>query len=161
MDANLLLSFFEAQLGRTLDDSVPPQRLSGMEVIAALWPLNDVFRPRMTRIKTLRYRERFEAEADEAIVQAAFSGSFASWDMLTAGAWRVLMERHVQSLMVAAANEVRGNPLMTVPTGCDEATTRGGAMIFLMHGMKLPWPPRDRSRCELPEGQPTASLTLH
>jgi len=161
MDSNLLLLFFERQLGRPLDDSVRPEKLSGMDVIAALWPLNDVFRSRLSRISTVKYEERFGSEADDAIVGAVFSGNCDGWDGISAGAWRVLLERHIQALMVAAANEAAGNMLMTVPADSSGAVKRGAAMIFLLHGMKLPWPVKDRSGCELPTGSPTATLRLH
>lgn len=158
-DFDLFSAFAEKVLGKPLD-SVKPQHLSGWQVVEALWPLNERFRPAVARIRTLPYEAAFEAEADAAIALLAENIN-ASWEAVSAGAWRVLLERQQQALVVALANEAAGNPLMPIPPGFSADQRTVAATLFLLHGMKLPFPVVDRSGFVVPVGSAPESLRLH
>lgn len=160
MDAGLLTLLLERDLGLSLDEATPGA-VSGWNAVEILWPLNEVFRPRLPHICTVAYRPQFETEADDAIKSAAFAGNCDGWEGLSAGAWRVLLERYLQAQTVALANEAAGNHLMVLPLGLSARGQRGAVMLYLLHGMTLPWAPSDRSSLELPQGPPVASMRLH
>lgn len=138
-----------------------PAYLSGWQVVESLWPLNEAFRPKWLMIRGLPYDPLFEHEADEAIAARALGLPGADWESLPAGAWRVLLERQQQAIVVALANETAGNPLMPVPEGFPESARSAAAMLFLLHRMKLPFPVEDRSDMTLPSGSALASLRRH
>lgn len=156
---DLFTAFAEKVLGKPLD-SVKPQYLSGWQVVEALWPLNERFRSAVERIRTLPYNATFEAEADAAIEVLAENIN-ASWDAVSASAWRVLLERQQQAITVAVANEIAGNPLMPIPPGFSADQRTVAATLFLLHGMKLPFPVADRSGFVVPLGSAPESLRLH
>jgi hypothetical protein len=89
--------------------------ITGQRYMELMWPLNDVFRIRLHEIGSLTYDASFETEADSAI--AALPENPSAWQAASPGAWRVLLERHVQMLEVALANALIGNPLITFPPG--------------------------------------------
>lgn len=138
-----------------------PVYLSGLQVVEALWPLNEVFRPKLAMIRGLAYDPLFERAADDAIASRALAIPGEEWESLPAGAWRVLLERQQQAIVVALANEKAGNPLMPVPEGFPESARTAAAMLFLLHQMKLPFPVADRSDMTLPAGSAQASLRQH
>lgn len=158
-EADLFRRFAEHVLGKSLDEATP-EYMSGWQVVEALWPMNERFRPNIIKIRSLPYDSAFEREADDAIERAAFS-SDAAWGDISAGAWRVLLERQQQALVFALANEVEGSPVMPVPSEFSKAERSMAAMIFLLYRMTLPWPPGDRSGFELPSGSAKASLRPH
>src|SRR4051812_10391099 len=80
--------------------------LDGMQVVEALWPMNDVFHKYHDQISAIAYSPEFEAEADQALAAHAH-GQFWTISSPSAGAWRVLMERHIQSMTLALANYVQ------------------------------------------------------
>lgn len=85
-----------------------------------------------------------------------------AWANLPAGVWRVLMERHLQALVVASANEAAGNSaVMTLPAALPDASISGAAMIYMLHGMKLPFPVKQRSLDEFPQPGAPVSRWLH
>ena len=59
-------TYFEKIMGKPLQ-FIRPVPVSGWQVVEILWPLNDLFRPLLTRIRTIKYDERYELEADKAI----------------------------------------------------------------------------------------------
>jgi hypothetical protein len=156
---DLFRLFAERILGRPLEQ-VQPHPMSGWQVVEALWPLNERFRPHAAKIKTLAYDSTFEKEADSAI-ELLVSDISSSWDSISAGAWRVLLERQQQAIIVALANEKAGNPVMPVPPGFSAAQRTVAAVLFLLHGMKLPWPAADRSGFEVPSGAARESFRIH
>lgn len=161
MNKKLAIEYFESILGKPLSQ-FPPMPVSGWEVVEILWPLNEIFRPLLYRIRSIRYDERFESAADKAIEKYIKLNNFKkAWDGLPGEVWRVLLERHIQLLAVALANEMAGNPVTVLPPGLPDSARLSGIMLLLLHGMKLPWPPEDRSEFEFPEGGPHPSLRLH
>lgn len=155
----LLRSYIESATGRPLE-TFRPQPLSGWSAVEALWPLNDRFRPVLALIKAIRYEPRFEREADAAIAGLTHQPP-DDWAEVSPGAWRVLLERQQQGIMVALANEHAGNTLMSIPVGLSPSQRTVVVALFLLYQMPLPWPPDDRSGLELPIGDPPESLRPH
>lgn len=157
----LLMAYIAATLNKMPAEWGKPRMLSGMDVVAALWPLNDLFRPHLADVGQLPYEPSCEADADAAI--EGFIGHGASaWVNLPASVWRVLMERHQQALVVASANEAVGNSaFMTVPAELPDASIPGAAMIYMLHGMKLPYPVKQRSADVFPQLNAPVSRWLH
>lgn len=160
MNIDLMKRYAEKCLGLAWELK-PPVSFTGMETVEALWPLNDLFRPMIHQIRSLDYDAAFCPEADQAIEQAMTQGLQLNWSQVSAGAWRVLLERQQQAIMVALANELEGNSFFSVPEGFSSEQTTVFAMLFLLHGMELPWPPFDRSDFEIPQGSAQATLQLH
>lgn len=157
----LLMAYIAATLNKMPDEWGAARTLSGMEVVEALWPLNDLLRPHLADIGTLPYESLHEAEADAAIAGYVAHGAKA-WANLSAGVWRVLMERHQQALVVASANEAAGNAaFMTIPAALPKASLQGAAMIYLLYGMTLPFPVKPRSLGEFPPVGAPAGHSLH
>jgi hypothetical protein len=157
----LLMAFIAATLNKMPDDWGKPRELSGMEVVEALWPLNDVFRPHLPDIGALPYDPALETEADQAIENFIRGDGGAAWDNLPPAVWRILLERHTQALVVAAANEAAGNPLMTIPEDLPEHAWLCAAMLYLMYQMQLPYEVKHRLPDEFPPAGSPASHVLH
>ena len=131
------------------------QVITGEKYMEIMWPLNDMFRAKLVTIRTLPYDKSFESEADSAIKNLTSNPSNA-WANLSDGAWRVLLERHLQMFEVALANIMAGKHLMTLPPGpgMTDDELRIGLSLFWLLGMKLPFPVRDLSGYEFPEAPP-------
>lgn len=156
----LAYEYFERIIGRPLNQTLPVP-VSGWEVVEIVWPLNEVFRSFLTRIRTIKYDQRFETSADEAIEQFVKNQKPETWKTLAGETWRVLLERHQQLIVVALANEMQNNKVTVLPQGLPKNARLGGIMLLLLHSMILPWPSEDRSHFDLPEGGPPSSLTVH
>ena len=113
------------------------------------------------RIRTVKYRLKLEKEADKAIELFALNPVAKTWEDLPAGVWRVLLERHAQLTNVVLANDMAENPVTLLPEGLPSSAKLSGLMLLLLHSMKLPFPPEDRSQLEAPPEAPPASLKLH
>ncbi len=158
---DLFNEFADKVLGKPIN-SVKPQWLSGLQVVEALWPLNDVFRPVIARLRTLSYNPEFESEADAAIELLVVNINAWRDTTLSAGILRVLLERQQQAIVVASANEAAGNMrFMPIPPGFSADQRTVAAVLFLLHGMKLPFPAADRAGFEVPVGSAQESLRLH
>ena len=160
MNMDLFRAFVLQELGVPLDDT-KPEWLSGDNVTAALWELNARFRPNYYQIASLSYQAEFEVEADAAIEAMAFKQPGADWSGVSANAMRVLLERQQQGIQLAMLNEKAGNPLMAVTAGLPSSAHIGAVMLVLLHGMKLPFPVRDRAGFEIPVGTSPASRQRH
>ena len=157
---SLALKYFEKVFGQSIDN-IKPVELSGWEVVEIIWPLNNLFRPKWRHIRSVKYRIGFEKEADKAIEDFVVNPVAGIWDNLADGTWRVLLERYTQLIQLALANELADNPVTYLPEGLPKASQLCGLMILLLHSMKLPWPPGDRSHLEKPAESPPESLRLH
>ena len=157
----LAISYFESVMGKSIQQ-VPPVPVSGMGMVEIIWPLNEMFQPFITRIRTIKYDSKYEAAADKAIELYVRNPGISVWDSLPGDVWRVLLERHNQLIATGMANEVAGNKNFTaLPLGLPESARLGGIMLLWLHSMPLPFPPEDRSDFELPAGSQPASMTLH
>ena len=153
-----VLAFAEHHLGHPLDNA-DPATLSPFEAAEVLWPLNDVFRPRMATIRAMPYDPTHEAGADRAVRDFAYSPTGSVWEGLADGVWRVLLERHTQLLMVVTANMVNGSPVFaTVPAAFPQSARIGWLALRYLYRMELPWPAEDRSSLRLPDGGPSGLM---
>lgn len=155
----LAKAYFESILDKPLSQMQFVQ-LSGMRVLEILWPLNDLFRTRLYEIRGIPYSKYRGSEVDRAIEAFSVEPVEKTWQDLEPQIWRVLLERHHQMLMVAATNEVQGFPLTSIPEDLPQEAVLPAVLLLLLHGMKLPWPPGDRSELELPESDGPESM-LH
>ncbi len=157
----LAISYFESVMGRPLQQ-VPPVSVSGMGMVEIIWPLNEMFRPFLTCIRTIKYDSKYEAAADKAIELYVKNPGPSIWDSLPGEVWRVLLERHNQLIVTGMANEAAGNKKFTsLPLGLPESAKLGGVMLLWLHSMPLPFPPEDRSDFVFPAGARPESMTLH
>ena len=120
-------------------ETAPPTDLTGQQVCELLWPLNDIFRPRLSEIRALPYDPRWGAGADFAIDAAARASDLSTIADADLRALRVLYERHAQTLTATA---VTPDELFTrVPRNLSEDQRRLAVMLIVLHSMELPWPP--------------------
>ena len=145
----LIRAYAQQLTGQPLE-SFSPKPFSGWQVVEAIWPLNERFRPRLAQIRTITYDRIFEGEADLAI--EAFVLRQDDWATVSPRAWRVLLERQQQLLLVAPMMDRAGQPMTMVPAQWAPAHQQIVAVADLLHSMKLPMPPGDRSGFELPKG---------
>lgn len=135
--------------------------LDGMQIVEVLWPMNDVFRAHHAQIGSIAYSKGFEAEADQALALYVQGGSWTASNP-SAGVWRVLMERHIQSLSVALANHVQGNTkVMLVPQALPVAKRKFAAMLYLQWAMELPFPVENRATYQWPGAPVPGNLQRH
>ena len=141
MEYDVAMAFFRRCLGDDWETDALPVKLYGKEIVDLLWPLNDVFRPRLGKIEAQPYDARFHAAADSALDDMARAEDLGALGAAPAGALRVLLERHRQLVCVAMANEEAGNPITTLPSGLSRDRQRIGIILLLLRSMELPWPP--------------------
>ena len=134
-------AFFRRCLGEDWQKAAPV-RLSGDEVVELLWRFNEVFRPRLSEVRQIAYDPTLEAAADGAIDDLARTMDIEVLGQGPAEVVQVLLERHTQLVVVAKANELAGNPILTtLPYGLSPDQQRVGIALLLLRGMELPWPP--------------------
>lgn len=150
-------AYLERITGRSLDGT-RPKFLTGWQGVEALWPLLQRLVPVNERLKSLPYDPAFEGDADAALEALAVDPD-VPWDGLPADVLRVLSERVQQGITVAAANEAAHNAqFMAMPPGLTAQQTTVAAALFLLHQMKLPWPPGHQSGFSHPPGSAKAPL---
>lgn len=154
---DLAVQYMEQVLPVPLSRATPIE-VSGWELIEILWPLNQVFRRQIHKIRSLPYRPEFEPMADRAIEEFVFGSGEQAWAAYPGDVWRVLLERHQQLIAVGLANELADNRITVLPAELPASERLPVAMLLLLHSMELPWPPDDRSEFELPEGSPPVPL---
>lgn len=160
MNIDLLKEFAEQALGKSLAETTPVW-LTGWETATALWPLNERFRTDLHQIRSLPYESAYEAEADAALWAFAFRKSGADWADLSAGAWRVLLERQQQGISGALFNEAQGREVIPVPSGLSPDELTAVAALLVLYRMTLHSPAADRAGFELPPGAMPESLRRH
>jgi hypothetical protein len=114
--------------------------LSPDEVMECFWTFHPLFTGRMDAIKATPYSTDFDDSADEALGMMAMEDSFALWDALPAGTWRVLYERFSYCSVVVAANMAAGTvSIDRVPAGLSsQATARALLLRYLLgHGRTI------------------------
>ncbi|UUZ69401.1 hypothetical protein LP416_07860 [Polaromonas sp. P2-4] len=123
--------------------------------------MNDVFRQNHVPISTIAYSPAFEAEADQALAAHA-RGQLWTISNPSAGAWRVLMERHIQSMTLALANYAQGNSkVLTVPQTLQKVITGLQVMLFLQWSMALPFPVENWASYVWPDKSGPGNLVRH
>lgn len=160
LDLDKLREFVAHVMGCDIEQTRPVP-FAGWEVAEALWPLNDVLRPRLHQIRSLPYDPRYEAEADDAIARFAWSPDASVWQSTSGLAMRVVLERHIQALMVAVLNASREQPVMWVPSGFPPEQLLGFSMLSMMFRMELAFPVEDRGNYNLSENSMPGSLSIN
>lgn len=110
--------------------------LTPWEVVERLFDFHPLFAPRHEEISATPYSTAFDDAADAALLTLARDDDLSSWEALSAGAWRVLMERLVYSEVVAIANVLAGTPVIArLPPGLTRQQ-EGRALLlqFLLGG---------------------------
>lgn len=145
MPGEELFAYCARVLGRD-ESEWTPQPLSPRDVAEALFWLVEMIRPRLKRLERLRFKTRFEPEADAAL--SRFADSDGNPDVLaemTDGAWRVIAERWVQMEMTAVANAAAGVEVMLhLPAELNAEQRRSALLLYWLVRMPLPWPPGDK-----------------
>lgn len=132
---NVWLWYCAERLGQPTEQPAM-EPLGPAEVLDLFWTFHAVFRPRHDAIAATPYSEAFDEEADGALAQLAIADSFAGWEAMSAGAWRVLYERFAYSCTVAMANEVEGTEVIaSLPVGLDDRSRARALLLrFLLGG---------------------------
>ena len=125
--------YVEQKLGRLPDPSLA-RPVSPQEGQKLLWLWHEHFTPHMAMIAKTPHDSAFDTEADGALCLLAKDDSFAGWQALSPGAWRVLHDRLVATQTVFAANVAGHNHVIAhLPPGLGEAEASRtlGLMFFL------------------------------
>ncbi|MEI6334387.1 MAG: hypothetical protein WCS87_07495 [Methylococcaceae bacterium] len=158
MRSNLLRQLIEKAIGHSIEQSNLVY-LTGDEVVESLFVLIDRFTKNITQIRSIPYNSLFEKEADAAIEGEILHNK--DWSRVSAEAWRVLLERLTQAILVAQMNQLHQNPLIPIPEDLSPDTWTSVAMIFLMYDMTLPYPLTDKSDFSFPAHALPGSLKRH
>lgn len=143
----LLETLCEKSLQKPLSSCLP-EAVSANEAMALLWPVNDLFRPRIHQIQTIKYRKQYETAADKAIEQFVLNDSNFADAPLVVG--RVLLERHVQAILLCVANSMHNDsPLMYMPSGMSSDVRTKFVIVYLCYAMKLPYAVHDESQLDI------------
>lgn len=154
---DLMNQYVERLLGHSINEE-QPVKLNGDKVSEILWPLNELFRPNLAAIQSLSYETKYEREADSVIAELAFNPQHDLSEM-SAGAWRVFLERHCQTLMLTGLQ--LQIPFLSVPSNLPAQARLGFLLLFQYHEMPLPFPVQDRSGGEFPQAYSPDSLRQH
>ncbi len=131
--------------------STPIKSIKGREAVEYLWPINDIFKPKMLHIRKFKYNIKFEKEADSALKKLLDMPVENIFKDIKAGTWRVLLERYLQYIIVCMANESHNKPFITLPSVLNSEQIKVALLLFGLHEMKLPHKPAERSNYLLPE----------
>lgn len=114
--------------------------LSPEKVLEDFWTFHPLFTGRTGVISATPYSTDFDDAADDALAQMALEDSFASWEGISAGTWRVLQERFVYCSTVVAANMAAGKEVIDhLPSGLPpKARARALLLRYLLgHGRTI------------------------
>lgn len=130
----------------------PFESMTAGQALELLWQLHPVFTGRSDAIAATPYSADFDAEADAALEALAVTDSFDRWEAISAGAWRVLYERHVYAATVLTASMVRNTGFTEhLPVGLDGKAQGRALFLKLLLG-----PARTIDRQLLPRSKPEA-----
>ena len=94
------------------------------------------------------YKARFEAEADAALVSYVFDND--DWATLSAQAWRVLLERQQQSIILFQLHATEA--LIPVPQELSPQYRLGAVLLYAIHERSLPFPLLDKEALAVSSG---------
>jgi len=138
MNEQLLVQYVTQHCGANWQHR-SPRELTADEMVEALWPLSELFKGKVKQIRRQPYVPEFEAQADKAIERFAQHGS---WKAVSLEVQRILLERHTQAIMWFTL-EGRAAPwktYMSVPDNLPAKALPAVIMLYLIHGMSLPYP---------------------
>jgi len=116
------------------------ERVPDTETLKAFEPVFALMAQRFDVIRATPYSEDFDEEADGALAALAITDSFESWEDITAGAWRVLLDRMRQAIIVIEAARVGGEPVIeTLPRGLPRHARRQALVLqwLLIHSRSI------------------------
>lgn len=100
------------------------------EAMEWAWALNDILLPHRAAIADIPYDPAAEEECDRAIMAFALRPNAKTLAPLSLRGWRVLHDRHVAFLSIAAANKVAGTmTFIELPRGLPEEDRLGALML--------------------------------
>lgn len=156
---HLLNNYCEQTIGQPLQ-SCRPFGLAGYDTLEYLWPVNEIFKPLLHRLKTVSYREQYETAADEAIRDFVLND--ADLSLLPINVLRVLLERHQQAILLCVANAMAENEnVIFMPVELSPSARTKFAVVFLWHAMTLPFPVTDESQLDIDSPFEHLSGRLH
>lgn len=135
--------------------------MDGVTTAEALWPLNARYMLDFEQIRSVPFDARFAPEADAALEMLADD---IEWTVgnISAGAWRVMLERQLQSISVALLNHLHGNEnVVLVPDDFPSSHRTAAAALWLQYAMELPLPVQNLSTFEWPASLQHHTLIRH
>lgn len=131
------IAYCEDRLGAAAETAVP-LRLSPDDGMRLLFDWGQLFTARMEALGAVSYDIAFDAEADSALCMLARDDSFAAFDAMSAGAWRVMYERWSWAMVVMMTNKMEDTPVIGgLPSGlADNQRTRAFGLQFLLGGAR-------------------------
>ena len=130
----ILISYCEERLGE-LADPTAVVNFSPDKVLERLWVFLPMFTARNDAIKATVYSEAFDDEADDALARLAKDNGTASWDEMSAGAWRVMQERLAYCLVVINKSKAENVEVMTyLPPGLDRTEQSNALLLMYLLG---------------------------
>lgn len=152
--------YFEANIGPDWNQS-GPRNVSPAEALEALWTLNSMFQPNYHLIQSLPFAAGYERDADRALEKLSLGGKWNEREPRPI-VWRVLLERHIQSMVVVQANGLHGSPRVSViPSALQQAHLPLAMALFLQYEMKFVLPVGQHLPEQLQVGGPPTSLARH
>jgi hypothetical protein len=125
-----LLAFAFSRMGIAVH-SAAPHFIDPDEAMELVWPINDLLLPHKAAIEGLPYYIDAERECDSAIMAFALEPRAPTLErMLSPEGWRVLHDRHVGFLTVAALNKAaRNREFLVIPRGLPREDWLGALML--------------------------------
>jgi hypothetical protein len=90
-----------------LDAKALPVKFTASGTMEKFFDLHPMFTARWDAITAVAFNEAFDDEADGALAECAISDSFAGWEALSAGGWRVLSDRLLYCELVLSVQWAR------------------------------------------------------
>ncbi|WP_435608504.1 hypothetical protein [Pseudomonas knackmussii] len=115
------------------------RELTADAIVEALWPLNELFQGKVASIQSQPYQADLEPQADRAIERYAEHGS---WKAVSLEVRRILLERHTQAItwFTLEGKTAPWKTYMSVPDNLPAKTLPAAILLYLIHGMSLPFP---------------------
>jgi len=119
----------------------PPLEFTAWQTIERFFEIHPMLTARWDALAGTPFNAEFDEVADMALVQVAATDSFASWDNLVVGAWRVISDRLMYCeivLGVTAAREPKG-VMARLPQGLERnRQTKALLLKYLLgHGRTI------------------------
>lgn len=133
----LLEHIYHEEQGRPLQESLM-ENMRGADVIDLLLPMSEMFIPVINQISGIPYQTKYTKDADQAIKEFALKNTKCTWEDLPAEVWRILLERHIQTITLCAEKS-HLNSLMFIPVGMTDRSKLKYVVVFWWYAMKLPY----------------------
>ena len=152
--------FFQNRIGQDWKNS-QPRRVTPTDALEALWTLNAIYQPNYHLIQSLPFTASYERDADRALEKLAHGGAWNEREPKPI-VWRVLLERHIQSMVVVQANELHGSESVAIiPSALPQSFVPLSVALFLQYEMKLILPIGEHLPESLQAGGSPTSFSRH